>query len=278
MLLAPLYKQKNQLSLIGTNPDLCDSFDILYEDSKYLKFFFDYIYKKKYQMNFKYLDANSEVSKVLIKFLYQNKIEYNSEIIDTKPKTNLDIFKVKTKEKSDIKRCMNRAIKKYNHNLEFIYKLDIDKNIISDFISTHKKRWNGGPFEKIKKLELFFNDIYKIDLAVISGLSLSDKIVAYHFGYLDSNNILNSAIPSYSNEYNDISPGKVLLYELLEYSKENRSKVFDFGRGAEEYKYWFSNESSILFNLTTYNKKDIKYIIKKFIFRVINKIKRILNG
>ena len=278
MLLAPLYKQKNQLSLIGTNPDLYDNFDILYEDSKYLKFFFDYIYKKKYQMNFKYLDANSEVSKVLIKFLYQNKIEYNSEIIDTKPKTDLDVFKIKTKEKSDIKRCKNRAIKKYNNNLEFIYKLDVGKNILSDFIFIHKKRWNGGPFDKINNLELFFNDINKTDLAVISGLSLNDKIVAYHFGYIDSNNILNSAIPSYSNEYNDISPGKVLLYELLNYSKDNGDKYFDFGRGAEEYKYWFSNESSILFNLTTYNKKDIKHIVKKFIFRVINKIKRILNG
>jgi len=278
MLLAPLYKQKNQLSLIGTNPDLFDSFDVLYKDSKYLKFFFEYIYKKKYQMNFKYLDSNSDIAKVLIKFLYQNKIEYNSEVIDTKPRTQLDIFKIKTKEKSDIKRCHNRAIKKYNKNLEFIYSLDINKNILKDFVATHKKRWNGGPFDKIKSLETFFNDINKTDLTVISGLYLNDKIIAYHFGYLDSNNTLNSAIPSYSNEYNDISPGKVLLYELLEYNKENNSKVFDFGRGAEEYKYWFSNESAILFNLITYNKKDIKHIVKKFVLRVINKLKRILNG
>ena len=276
-LLAPLYNQNNQLFLIGTNPDLYDSFDILYEDVKYLKFFFDYIYKKKYQMNFKYLDANSEVSKILIKFLYQNKIKYISEIIDTKPKTDLDIFKIKTKEKSDIKRCKNRAIKFFNEELKFEININKDDNTLNDFINIHKERWNGGPFVDIPKYENFIKDISNTNLAVISRLSIKDKTVAYHLAYKDSNNILNSAIPSYSNEYNDISPGKVLLYEILNYSKDNGDKYFDFGRGAEEYKYWFSNNSSILFHIQTIDNKKVFPKIQNFINRVFNKINRILN-
>jgi hypothetical protein len=276
MLLAPLYKQKNQLSLIGTEPDLYDSFDILYEDTKYLKFFFYYIYKKKYQINFKYLDANSEVSKVLIKFLYQNKIQYNSEIIDTKPRTKIDSFKIKTKEKSDIKRCKNRAIKKFDKELKFEISINKDDNTLSDFINIHKKRWGGGPFVDISKYDDFIKDISSTDLVVISRLSVQDKTVAYHLAYQDSNNILNSAIPSYSNEYNDMSPGKVLLYEILNYSKDNGDKFFDFGRGAEEYKYWFSNDSTILFHIQIYKSDNILKKSQLFINKVFNKIYRML--
>ena len=272
--LAPLYLSKGNLHLIGSNPDLFDSFDLLYTDEKYIKQFYNFIFNHKYQINFKYLDSESILSKELIKYLYQNKIDYDSEIIDTKPRTNFDTFKIKTKEKKDIKRCKNRAINIYNKKLKFSISIEKDDDSITELIAIHKERWNGGPFENIKNYDLFVKEISRTHLVVISKLSIQNQTVAYHLAYKDSNNILNSAIPAYSKKYNDISPGKVLLYEILNYCKNNKDKAFDFGRGAEGYKYWFSNESNVLFNLKTTDSKNIILKMKKFSNKIFDKLYR----
>jgi len=273
--LAPLYKSKNNLYLIGSNPDLFDSFGLLYENEKYIKQFYDFIFKNNYNIDFRYLDADSMIAKVLIKYFYQNNITYDSKIIDTKPKTEFDSFKIKTKENSDIKRCKNRAIKSYRSELGFKFSIKKDDKTFSEFIQIHKERWHGGPFQDIENFDLFIKDISQTDLVILSKLYIKNKTVAYHFTYMDSNSILNSAIPSYSNEYNAISPGKVLLFEILEYCKNNNYKVFDFGRGAEEYKYWFSNESSILFHIKTYSNSNILIKLKNLSNRIFNKLNRI---
>jgi len=278
MLLAPLYKQKNTLYLIGSEPDLYDSFDILYEDSKYIKCFFAYIFKKNYQIDFRYIDSNTIVAKELIKYLYQNKISYESKIIDTKPIIKLDEFEFKTKEKSDIKRVKNRAIKNYNQELNFMYFIQKDNETIEEFIKIHKQRWQGGPFDSLKNFDRFIKDISKTNLVVLSKLALGNKTVAYHLGYKDSKNILNSAIPAYSNKYNNISPGKVLIYEIVNYLKVNGYQIFDFGRGAEEYKYWFANDSTILFHINTYSKNNVLFKIKYLFNKILNKLIRIING
>ena len=66
-----------------------------------------------------------------------------------------------------------------------------------------------------------------------------------------------------------------MLYEILNHCKNNGDVYFDFGRGAEEYKYWFSNESSILFHIQTYNNKNIISVSQKLINRIFNKLNRI---
>jgi len=278
MLLAPLYKQKNTLYLIGSEPDLYDSFDILYEDRKYIKYFFTYIFTKDYQIDFRYLDSKTIVAKELIKYFYQNKLLYKSTVIDTKPLIKLDKFEFSTKERSDIKRVKNRAIKNYNLEIDFAYSIQKDSKFIEEFIKIHKQRWQGGPFENIKNFDSFIKDITKTDLIVLSRLSLGKKTIAYHLGYKDSKNILTSAIPAYSNEYNNISPGKVLIYELINYVKNRECQLFDFGRGAEEYKYWFANESTVLFHIKTYPENNILIKIKNLCNKVINKLIRITNG
>ena len=109
-------------------------------------------------------------------------------------------------------------------------------------------------------------------------MSLEKKTVAYLFAYKDSYGYINSAIPSYSKIYDDISPGKILLFDILEASKEKNIKVFDFGRGAERYKYWFSNESSILFHIHTNKRSNLVSKIKIFLNKVFNKLERIIYG
>jgi len=273
--LAPLYKSKNNLYLIGSDPDLFDSFNLLYENEKYIKQFYNCIYKNNYNIDFRYLDADSMCAKILVKYLYQNNINYDSKIIDTKPLTAFDSFQTKIKNNSDIKRCKNRAIKRYQSELNFTFSVQKDNNTMSEFIEIHKNRWKGGPFQKIDNYDLFIKDISQTNLVVLSKLYMKNKVIAYHLAYKDSKGILNSVIPSYSNKYNDLSPGKVLLFEILEYCRSNNYKVFDFGRGAEEYKYWFSNESTILFHIKTYSNSNFLIKIKNLSNKIFNKLIRV---
>lgn len=273
--LAPLYRNKNNVYLIGSNPDLFDSFGFLYENEKYLKQFYIFIFKNNYNIDFRYLDANSMIAKVLIKYCYQNNIAYDSEIIDTKPLTGFALYQTKIKLNSDIKRCKNRAIKNYQSELGFKFSVKKDDNMMNEFIQIHKERWNGGPFQNIENYDLFIKDISQTDLVILSKLYVENRTIAYHLAYKDSKGVLNSAIPAYSNKYIDLSPGKVLLFEMLAYCKNNNYTVFDFGRGAEEYKYWFSNESSILFHIKTYSNSNIFIKFKNLSNKIFNKLNRI---
>lgn len=278
VLLLPLYKKGQKLLVIGSEPDLYDNLDILYTSDRYITKFLEYVIKENLDIDFRYINSESAFAKLLIKYLYQNNITYDSKIIDAKPRTNLQEFKPKSKEKSDIVRLKNRAKNNYKTSLLFEYEAVKSKEAINEFINIHKERWDGGPFINLSHFENFIHDIAKTDLVLLSKLSLENKTVAYHFAYTDSYGYINSAIPSYSKIFDDISPGKTLLYDILEASKDKGIQVFDFGRGAEGYKYWFSNESSILFHIKTYKRNHFLNRIKILINKVFSKMERIIYG
>jgi CelD/BcsL family acetyltransferase involved in cellulose biosynthesis len=91
------------------------------------------------------------------------------------------------------------------------------------------------------------------DVVLMSRFSLqpSDKTVAYHLGYVDSQNVMWSSLPAYNIEFNSISPGKILLHDLIAEAFKRGIKKFDFGRGSEPYKNWFANDHEIMFNIKT---------------------------
>ena len=273
-LLAPFYSVRERLSLIGAKPDLYDEFDILYTDEKYLDKLFDYIEEKKLEINFKHVNSESKTAKFIIKKMCQKGLKKVSNVTETKPYTSAE-FSPKRKMKDDIKRCKNNAVKLYGDDLAFKYKLEKEESFIDEFISLHKKRWNGGLFVKKANVEAFIKELFlKTDVVLMSRLSLSqsDKTVAYHLGYLDSNDVLWSSLPAYNTEFKPVSPGKVLLYNLISEAFNNQVKRFDFGRGSEPYKNWFSNNESVLFNIETYNNRVIVIKIRNLIEKILKKM------
>ena len=60
-------------------------------------------------------------------------------------------------------------------------------------------------------------------------------------------------------EFNNYSPGKLLIYKFFEkfFNDDNNitkiEKIFDFGRGNEDYKYVFANNDAIMLNINTNN-------------------------
>ena len=252
VLLAPLYIRGGRLALIGTKPDLYDEFNILYQKSENIDELIDYLQHNKLEINFRYVNSESEFGKTIVKRFSQRGIRQVSHVLETKPVILKDKFGFKRKQKDDNTRCKNNAVKLFGEVLKF------------DLVLT-------------------------TDFSILSRLSLekSDKTVAYHFGFMDSAKKFWSSMPTYDINYKQISPGKVLLYELiseifsLETNEEQANNAagsllhkdiekFDFGRGSEPYKNWFSNYEEILFNITTFQTK--KTIMK--IRNLVNKILR----
>lgn len=273
-LLAPLYEKNNMLFLIGTEIDFIDEFRILYKDKKYYKFFLDYLFKNNYQINWRFLNVNTEEFKELFKYIYLNEINYSSEIIDIKPYVKTD-FLYKKKIRDDINRIENKIFDNFKEKVTFNYDEEKTEKLFNIFLDFHYKKWGENMFENEKIVSFFKDQVLKNESTKLSTLRVGDNIIAVHLGY-EAKNILSSAVPTYNSSYKEFSPGKVLLYKLVTSMKENNNKVntVDFGRGAEQYKSWFSNAEDTLVNFTVI-KHNNRLIIFKFIIKILKKIFRL---
>ena len=275
VLLAPFYIRKGEqtLRLIGTAPDLLDQFSFLCGDPKYHPFLIRFLSASELKVDLRFIDASSLFAKALHKHLLNDNISYVSTVIDTKPSAKQ--LKIKAKERSDVKRLQNRAKQREGEDIAFVYNVPRDPRYIKEFVLFHTRRWQGGPFQNLPGfLEFVENLYYNSDIVCLSRLYFptSDVSLAYHFGYADSNDVFWSSIPSYNVKYSELSPGKVLLYFLAREVFNRGLERLDFGRGAESYKYWFSNEDSLLLNISFPQKTGVPFIFKRVVSKFARKI------
>ena len=271
-LLAPFYVRGGRLTLIGTKPDLYDEFNILYENAGQIDELIDYIQHNNLEINFRYVNCESEFGKTLIKRFSQRVIRQVSHVLETKPVIIKEKFKFKRKQKDDNVRCKNNAVKLFGDELKFEFSAERKNEYIDEFIKFHKARWGGGLFDRKPKIADFMKDlILNTDFSILSRLSLdkSNKTVAYHFGFMDSAKKFWSSMPTYDINYKQISPGKVLLFDLIAENFSRDVEKFDFGRGSEPYKNWFCNYEEVLFNITTFQTKKNIMKIRNFINKIL---------
>ena len=273
-LLAPFQIYRDRLSLIGTKPDLYDEFNILYQDSKYIDKLLEYIDQNKFEINFRHVNSETEIAKHLIKRFYAKGVKQISHVTETKPYIYGSFSTQKTVE-SDIKRCRKNTVKHYKEDYSFEYSVENKQDFIDEFIAFHTYRWNGGMFIKKANLINFFKDVLlNTNSAVLSRLyfSESNKNAAFGFGYLDSSNKYWYSMTAYNHEYKKVSPGKVMLFEMINETFNKGMVYFDFGRGSEAYKNWFSNRESILFNIATYKHRIMVVKIRNLVEKILKKI------
>jgi hypothetical protein len=79
--------------------------------------------------------------------------------------------------------------------------------------------------------------------------------IAFHFGASYAGRYL-FGIPSFAIEFERLSPGEVLLRQLILAAIEERAKVFDFGIGDEAYKYRFATGQEQLVTWSVYPKSS----------------------
>jgi CelD/BcsL family acetyltransferase involved in cellulose biosynthesis len=167
----------------------------------------------------------------------------------------VSLRKFRKKLKSDTLRQERRLSELGKLSFKIINRNDDNlESVITAFIEQKKRQYlsssiNGVLF-KPGYFEFYMN-ISQLDSAShISALSLNNKVIAAHIGYLYRNTFYY-LMPSYDIEFEKYSPGRVLMYRLVHECFSNQVDVFDFGRGSEQYKYEWTDKEESLFSFVS---------------------------
>lgn len=221
--------------------------------------------------------------------------EFNISHSSTLPKT-FEIFNIKlrSKLKSDINRQKRRLSKLGELKFEIITNNNDFKKLVPEMISQKRKRYKKtnvpDPFinEDVQDFYINFIDSKTEELIPhYSILKLDDKIIATHWGVIHKNRFYY-LMPTYSVDFMVYSPGKILLYFLIEESIAQQLEIFDFTIGGENYKNeWCDDSLEIFYYLSSVSFKGIfyKYFLliinqarqNKFIWNFIRKTYRFIN-
>lgn len=141
---------------------------------------------------------------------------------------------------------------------------DIEK-VFSDFVELHQKRWNKqgmpGAFadqryaDFLKDIAAIFNQRGWLRLTSAVDNEGSCIAVDYAFAY-------KSRTYDYQKAFDDetslakYSPGRALMYFLMEEAIQNDRSVFELLRGGEKYKFRVANDSKYNWKVTIPNPKD----------------------
>jgi hypothetical protein len=92
--------------------------------------------------------------------------------------------------------------------------------------------------------------------------------LSYNFGILYKN-YFYYLVPAYRDSLKKLSPGKLLLYKILDWCFENSIYALDFGQGEEEYKKKITDK----YNYIGYYNYINSY--KGYLFFIIISLKKI---
>lgn len=135
---------------------------------------------------------------------------------------------------------------------------------LSSFFEQHISRWTTTPFPSLftdpKHCDFYIRLAEHADASgwlLFSIVSWNDKPVAYHFGFLYNGTFLWYK-PSFDISLSKLSPGEVLLRNLLTNSKEKGAHIFDFGLGEESFKNRFATNKRKIENIGLYPANSLK--------------------
>ncbi len=114
---------------------------------------------------------------------------------------------------------------------------------LPDFLKAHSVHWKNKdeyvPFYE-KMIENGLDSVVRFD-----RLRLNGKTIAWHLGFHFKDKFYYY-MPATNSEYSKFSPGKILLYKMVEHSIAEGDRIFDLLRGNEKYKYmWTSQEQAL---------------------------------
>jgi len=121
------------------------------------------------------------------------------------------------------------------------------------FLAAHARRWPAA----YKPPHLHENIVVRsmeAGLLHFSTLKIGDESAAWHLGFVFRDRYYYY-LPAQEEQFERLSPGKVLLLKCIEQAIINRLSIYDFLRGEESYKAGWTDNTEQLFNLKLDNKK-----------------------
>jgi len=155
----------------------------------------------------------------------------------------------------------------YNTNLQKYFKA-----LLALQEKSSKKTRSMDIFED-KKTKDYYSALIKYcnKFVRINILYYNDLPIVYEFGFLYKNMYVGDQI-SYHNDYKQLSPGKIMIFRLIEHLKNKNKQVttLDQGGGISDYKQQFTQKYRLFYNVYYSNN-----IFVLFWWKSINKIRRV---
>ena len=230
-----------------------------------------------------YLNKQSEyIEKTLNPFVQFLKNSFHSKVYQIQlSKINDDILSDINNKKftSEFKRTKKKLTENYQvefHNYFLVNQIDLIDKIIKKKISSLEKKKISHSVNN--DLINFFKNLVKIypDKLVLGLLKINNETIAANIGIIENKRYYYLIPVVFSDKYSSFSPGKLLIYNLIKWSKNNKVDTFDFGIGDEIYKKYWSNFSTKIFRHLDYKgvKGFIFYFIIKFLLKIREMIKK----
>lgn len=126
---------------------------------------------------------------------------------------------------------------------------DLPAESLEALFAQHVDRWSGTPypslFEQKQDREFYRRFVGSTDLCdqvIWSELRLDRELIACHLGLL-AGGTLYYYKPSFSLRHAQLSPGIVLVDEVLTWARDSGIEIVDFTRGDEQYKGRFATST-----------------------------------
>jgi len=126
-----------------------------------------------------------------------------------------------------------------NHEKEALARLE-------PFLKAHSRRWPGA-----YKAPSFHENIIKrgLESGILhySVLRINETSAAWHLGFVYRGRFYYY-LPAQNEEFDRLSPGKVLLLKCVENAIERKLQIFDYLRGEENYKAGWTDKTETLWS------------------------------
>jgi CelD/BcsL family acetyltransferase involved in cellulose biosynthesis len=157
--------------------------------------------------------------------------------------TSLDAYidGLGTKQAHELRRKMRRAQRNAEPiTFEFIDDKQFDA-ALEDFFQLMVKETNKAEFlhpAMRAQMEAIARGMFAAGWLQIIFLKAGNKRIAGYMNF-DYDNSIWAYNAGFNPEYSALSPGWLIMVEMIDWSIKNGRKMFDFMRGGEEYKYRF---------------------------------------
>jgi CelD/BcsL family acetyltransferase involved in cellulose biosynthesis len=175
------------------------------------------------------------------------KVSNNSEVVE------------KLLRKESIRRSTAKLKKLGELSVEHVRKSEAISPYLERFFDQHDTRWAATKYPSLFRQDSnrrFYEGLVNsthddLDL-VFTILRLDDEAIAYHFGFLSAEDLIWYK-PSFDLAMHKLSPGEILLKELLAFANASDCNRLDFSRGNEDFKFRFATgtRSNVSYTFST---------------------------
>lgn len=127
--------------------------------------------------------------------------------------------------------------------------------ILPSFLELHSKRW-----PKAYKAPGFHENLlrYGLEKNIVhfTTLRVNDKTMSYHLGFR-FNHTYYYYMPAIDPQFENLSPGKIHLFMLVDYAIKNEFYIFDHLRGDENYKSGWADALRPLYKFSLQSNRGI---------------------